>query len=139
MKRWNRRIFFNVTFVVNCKFLQDFSNPMISTESLIIFSYKNKYKLAQHMVCHEDLRSWKCKTCGQAFNYKKLLQRHIQVVYSFNSQYQRQLILFIYLLQAVHENERPFGCTFCEKRFNSKYDLTVNIESLLCLTIVNCY
>lgn len=31
------------------------------------------------MVCHEDLRSWKCKACGQAFNYKKLLQRHIQV------------------------------------------------------------
>ncbi|CRL05999.1 CLUMA_CG018952, isoform B [Clunio marinus] len=69
--------------------------------------YKNKYKLAQHMVCHEDLRSWKCKVCGLAFNYKKLMLRHIQ---------------------AVHENERPFGCTFCEKRFNSKYDLTVHVR-----------
>lgn len=70
-------------------------------------SYKNKYKLAQHMVCHEDARSWKCKVCGQAFNYKKLLQRHAQ---------------------AVHENERNFGCSFCEKRFNSKYDLTVHVR-----------
>lgn len=67
--------------------------------------YKNKYKLAQHMVCHEDLRSWKCKACGHSFNYKKLLQRHIQ---------------------AVHENERSFACSYCEKRFNSKYDLTVS-------------
>jgi uncharacterized Zn-finger protein len=60
------------------------------------------------MVCHEDRRSWKCKACGQAFNYKKLLQRHVQ---------------------AVHENDRPFACSYCEKRFNSKYDLLVNVAN----------
>lgn len=105
MRFLSRPISCNVTFAVNCK-----SSTSIDIRILIINSlrYKNKYKLAQHMVCHEDLRSWKCKACGQAFNYKKLLQRHIQ---------------------AVHENERHFGCTFCEKRFNSKYDLTV---SLIC-------
>lgn len=82
------------------------------------------------MVCHEDLRSWKCKACGQAFNYKKLLQRHIQVALE-TINLDDSILICVSDHQAVHENERAYGCTFCEKRFNSKYDLKVNCSHSL--------
>lgn len=31
------------------------------------------------MVGHNNLRKWKCKTCGMSFNFKKLLQMHTRV------------------------------------------------------------
>jgi hypothetical protein len=32
------------------------------------------------------------------------------------------------LPQAVHDCERTFACTFCEKKFFKKYDLTVHVR-----------
>lgn len=68
----------NATYAVNCEFKILRFNTVYCHDS-ISFRFNTKNKLAQHMVGHNNLRKWKCKTCGMSFNFKKLLQMHTRV------------------------------------------------------------
>lgn len=57
--------------------------------------FNTKNKLNQHMVGHNNLRKWKCKTCGMSFNFKKLLQMHTRVKRSLFG-YHSAIIIFVF-------------------------------------------
>lgn len=59
------------------------------------------------MITHSDNRNFKCNICDKSFNYKRILQSHIQ---------------------SVHQNLRPFDCSFCDKRFNLKHDMKLHVR-----------
>ena len=67
----------------------------------------NKRVLSRHRLIHDSGRRHKCDVCGQLFNKREHLRRH---------------------LAARHSDERPFECVHCDAKFKRKDKLKDHIR-----------
>ena len=66
--------------------------------------FKNKYKLADHMSCHDDENPYSCKICDKSFTTKHSYEKHI--------------------LSNHSELKEKFECDICDEVFSKRYNLT---------------
>ena len=66
--------------------------------------------LRLHVVSvHEDLKEYKCETCGKVFSTTKILERHIQA-------------------SVCHRNGFKYRCNNCNKSISTSYSLEQHVN-----------
>ncbi|XP_072936266.1 uncharacterized protein [Epargyreus clarus] len=91
-----------------------------------------KYDLAVHQVRHSDEMPFQCDACGRKFKRLVLLKRHEKIIHSDLIQQVCEHCPATFLSteqleahQQKHErdNNRPFACSLCDKKFLEKATL----------------
>ncbi|CAG0888162.1 unnamed protein product [Darwinula stevensoni] len=92
-------------------------------------SFKVKYALERHLLCHEQQQRFECGTCGKVFLKEGELRRH-EVCHveekpfkceECGRKFKRKHTLVVH--HNVHSEVKPFECKFCRKSFKRKYEL----------------
>ena len=101
-------------------------------------TFKNKYKLNEHIKLRHLGLTFDCTECGKSLSSKKKLKIHTDSIHkgitypcelcdrkfsSWNTRYTH--------VKNVHHKERKFPCSQCDKRFNSKKYLDKHLKTHL--------
>ena len=90
-----------------------------------------KYDLRYHvMVIHDKVKPWICTECPAVYKKEKLLYHHTRNMHS-NMEYKcphcdkvfNQSGNLKIHITTIHENNRPFPCSFCDQPFKTKSHL----------------
>jgi len=84
-------------------------------------SYKSKSGLREHFVmCHEDGNQFHCNICNKSFKFKRSIKRHKKICKNM----QNNPLSDVENGKQLHDNDHPFQCADCEKRYKSASGLT---------------
>lgn len=96
--------------------------------------FKRKYILVDHIRSHTGVRPYSCNRCKLKFTTKGGLVQHNEVHTSktfecneCGKQFRRKFNLIQHI--RIHNNERPYKCTKCKKRFGYKYMIKTHLCS----------
>ncbi|OXA48825.1 Zinc finger protein OZF [Folsomia candida] len=114
-------------------------NPVRFRCTLCNKEFKARQDLESHIPLHTTEKAFKCATCGRRFAHQGSLRKHeaTHLEKSTRPIFQCRLCPVTVIstavlerhVRVVHENQRNFPCTFCNRRFGSSYDLRRHVTA----------
>ncbi|XP_035713709.1 zinc finger protein 83-like [Folsomia candida] len=113
-------------------------NPVRFPCALCGKEFKARSQLGQHISSHTTEKPFKCATCGKKFGFLGYMKNHekTHIQKPDRKIFKCQLCLQTFVARAnlqghirvIHENQRNYRCTFCDKSFGHPSALKSHME-----------